>query len=341
MVAAVGVYKAEVEAAGGWLECSADLRRRHGFAGAYRDQAAEAYFAATGETAVEVVVDKEPTRHQVDLWLAAEDARLRRLQLAAHRRRIARMGREAERARAEDRAHGVHTTYYTQKRVHEYTEARKWLDSLTKSPAGATVERPARSRGAGRPAPARRRSGASSCTSSADPGDDGEPSEPSERLCECGCGRDISHKKRGARTAGPSCRSRLARAEAKAASDSGGERWQRSLPLAVEAAQLEMVLAVADHHLADRTGRPLVESLRRAYEERQELLGLDMVGARRCEELHGDVVFQDPDGDAICVCCGRYRGRITARVNGYDALEAFMRTNGVVVRGGTRMQVRG
>lgn len=139
---------------------------------------------------------------------------MRSRQLAAHRRRIAALGREAHRARVIDLAHGVSRRRTDQKR-REHETQRDWLHSLTQKPSvGVAVASPTRSRGAGRPAAARRRAGSSSSTSSSDPGgEDGEPEPPARRLCACGCGRDISRKRAGARTFGPSCRKRLSRSD--------------------------------------------------------------------------------------------------------------------------------
>lgn len=47
-------------------------------------------------------------------------------------------------------------------------------------------------------------------TSSSDPGDDGESEPAAERFCP-GCGRDISHRRRGAKTCGAACRKRVER----------------------------------------------------------------------------------------------------------------------------------
>jgi hypothetical protein len=91
-------------------------------------------------------------------------------------------------------------------------------------PRRRSAESPRRSaprpRGAGRPA-VRGSSRRSSARSSDSNDDDGEPEPPGElagRLCACGCGADISHKRADALTAGPSCRSRLARREQELAS---------------------------------------------------------------------------------------------------------------------------
>lgn len=69
-----------------------------------------------------------------------------------------------------------------------------------------------RARGAGRPkGHAARRSSAAS-GDSGDSDSDG-PGEAGLRVCACGCGRDISHKRAGARTFDAACRKRISRKE--------------------------------------------------------------------------------------------------------------------------------
>jgi hypothetical protein len=187
--------------------------------------------------------------------------------------------------------------------------------------------------GSERPA-GRRQKHVARSTSSSDPGaaDPDEPEPPTPgRLCGCGCGRDISHKRADSRTFDQSCRKRLERQHtsiARFAPDT--DRWQQTLPLAAMAVQVER--DVADGELAKRTGRQQVAALVRA---RHQLLGLDVLGAQRCAELHGIAVFADPDGDALCLACGRYRGKITARVNGFDLTAAVMASNGRGALAGT------
>lgn len=65
-----------------------------------------------------------------------------------------------------------------------------------------------RPRGAGRPRAAATRSSAAS----GDSGDDGESSEPpGPRLCGCGCGADLSHRRSDAKFDKPACRKRAQR----------------------------------------------------------------------------------------------------------------------------------
>lgn len=67
----------------------------------------------------------------------------------------------------------------------------------------------ARPRGAGRPKA--RGAAKRSSARSGDSGDDSGEPEPAARVCACGCARDISHKRAGARTFDASCRKRLSR----------------------------------------------------------------------------------------------------------------------------------
>lgn len=58
---------------------------------------------------------------------------------------------------------------------------------------------------------AARRASSSSATSGADPGPSDEPEPDPAGPCACGCGRDLSHKRAGARTYDAACRKRLSR----------------------------------------------------------------------------------------------------------------------------------
>jgi hypothetical protein len=52
----------------------------------------------------------------------------------------------------------------------------------------------------------------------------GEPDPPPERLCDCGCGRSVAHKRADALTYSAACRQRLTRSRATHASDANGLR---------------------------------------------------------------------------------------------------------------------
>ena len=226
---------------------------------------------------------------------------------------------------ARDRGHNTASVPSLRREIHDDGTLGKSMLVWTRVPvATASAARTSRPRGGGRPAPVRR-NGRTSRTSSQNPGSDSEEGEPPSprRLCACGCGRDISHKRADSRTFDQACRKRFSRAVSRAAEGaSDQQRWERSLGLSACIAKAEWAMASGD--LADSTGRRLVASLVRA---RQELLGLDVLGAERCQLLHRDCVSHDPDGDAICILCGRLRGKITARVNGFDALDALLRSN--------------
>lgn len=141
-----------------------------------------------------------------------------------------------------------------------------------------------RAESSGRP-----RAGHSSSSSSSSRGDpdsesaegDGEPPPPDltppPRICECGCGRSIAHKRADAQFFDNACRMRATRAR---------ERVEVAAP----------------------------------------------VQAKSCQCDHGDVVDYDPDHDLVCVLCGRARGAVSTRINGYDATADLMRSNGVFVR---------
>jgi hypothetical protein len=133
---------------------------------------------------------------------------------------------------------------------------------------------------------ATRRASSSSRTSSSDPG----PSEPSDepepptvehvcgcctpprpvRLCACGCGRDITHRRADAKTFGSSCRQRLARATAREQFNPGA------------------------------------------------------AGACRCAN---GFFYRDAEGDSVCAMCGHWVTRVVTPINGFDALDALLRSN--------------
>jgi hypothetical protein len=180
-----------------------------------------------------------------------------------------------------------------------------------------------RPRGAGRP-----RARRSSRSGDGEDGKDGEPEPPGKlagRLCACGCGRGLDGRRRDALVCSPRCQKRVERDKQAAASvaandRSSDERWQRTLPLAADIAKVEA--AIADGTVATATGECLLAILLRRR--------LRMLGTRPCGCDHASPAL-DPDGDSVCALCGRLLDRVASRINGFDAIQALMASNGTFV----------
>jgi hypothetical protein len=192
----------------------------------------------------------------------------------------------------------------------------------------SSQRRAPRPRGAGRPAVrgSSRRSSARSGDSSND--DDGEPEPPGKpagRLCACGCGRSLDGRRRHALLCGPRCQKRIERQKQAAASVAANDRtsdqrWQRTLALAADIAKVEA--AIADGAVATATGECLLAILLRRR--------LRMLGTRPCGCDHASPAL-DPDGDSVCALCGHLLNRVASRINGFDAIQALMASNGTFV----------
>lgn len=155
-----------------------------------------------------------PSLAKVDRKIRAAHERFKRQARLNQRRRYLAAAAELRDMTPADRraGYGADVARRAQRHRENLGRRRSMQPVSDAAPLVSASRRGARQRGAGRPgAAAGRRS-----STSRDDGDNDSDDGPGEagRLCACGCGRDISHKRADARTYDATCRQRLTRAGA-------------------------------------------------------------------------------------------------------------------------------